>query len=167
MEAQHSKRLVGITHFKASGLLLRFSEFYVLCHLQNSLIFLFLECMCRWVHVCEQTRRGPRSTLRAIPQEPSTTLLFETGSLSPWSSPSKLHWPAKESWGPACLHPHSGGATNAHHDVRLFDVGSGVRTSVLMLARQTPYSLSYLHNPVPISLKGGYLHIDRGHHPPT
>lgn len=115
--------------------------------------------MCRWVHVCEQTRRGPRSTLRAIPQEPPTTLLFKTGSLSPWSSPSKLHWPTTESWGPACLHPHSASTTNAHH-VRLFDVGSGVQTSVLTLASQTPYSLSYLPNPVPISLKGGYLHID-------
>lgn len=136
MVAQHSKRLVGIAHFKASGLLLRFSEFYALCHLRNSCIFLFYVCMCRWVHVCEQTRRGPRSTLRVVPRELST-LLFETGSLSPWSSPSKLRWPTKESWGPACLHPHSAGATNTHHDIRLFDVGSGVRTWVPVLARQT------------------------------
>lgn len=111
---------------------------FMLCAICKTLVYFYFMCVCRGAHVCEQTRRGQRSTLRAVPQEPSTSL-FETGSLSPWSSPSKLRWPTKESWGSACLHPHSAGATNAHHDVRLFDIGSRVQTWVLMLARQTLY----------------------------
>lgn len=102
---------------------------FMLCVLCETLVYFYFMCMCRWVHVCEQTR-GPRSTLRLVPQELST-LLFETGSLSPWSSPSQLRGPTKD--------PHSTDATKAHHDVQLFDVGSGVQTWVPMLARQTLY----------------------------